>query len=64
MKKIIGNILAALLVVSIGCSDDDNTLPMVKPEKTGTVTIGENTYGWVRYAGLDDLQFQRRKTLL
>lgn len=53
MKKIIGNILAALLVVSIGCSDDDNTLPMVKPEKTGTVTIGENTYGWVRYAGLD-----------
>lgn len=54
MKKIIGNILAALLVVCIGCSDDDNTLPTIKPEKTGTVTVGDTaTYGWARYDGLD-----------
>ena len=53
MKKIIFYILVALLVVTVGCNDDDNSLPVIKPEKTGTVTIGENTYGWARYAGLD-----------
>ena len=51
MKKIIFYILVALLVVTVGCNDDDNSLPVIKPEKTGTVTIGENTYGWARYAG-------------
>ena len=53
MKKIISYISVALLVVAIGCNDDDNNLPVIKPEKTGMVTIGENTYEWVRYAGLD-----------
>ena len=41
MKKIIFYILVALLVVTVGCNDDDNSLPVIKPEKTGTVTIGE-----------------------
>lgn len=50
MKKIISYISVALLVVAIGCNDDDNNLPVIKPEKTGMVTIGENTYEWVRYA--------------
>ena len=54
MKKIISYISVALLVVAIGCNDDDNNLPVIKPEKTGMVTIGENTYEWVRYAGLED----------
>lgn len=66
MKKIIFYILVALLVVTVGCNDDDNSLPVIKPEKTGTVTIGENTYGWARLCriGLDDLQFQGRHPLL
>lgn len=57
MKKILGNILVALLAICIGCSDDDNNdnrLPDIKPEAKGTVTDSEgNEYGWVRYAGLD-----------
>ena len=36
MKKIIFYILVALLVVTVGCNDDDNSLPVIKPEKTGT----------------------------
>lgn len=35
MKKIISYISVALLVVAIGCNDDDNNLPVIKPEKQG-----------------------------
>ena len=51
MKKIIYLLLAMAFLA--GCSDDDK-LPEVKPEKTGTVTDSEgNEYTWVRYNGLD-----------
>lgn len=54
MKKIVGNILAALLVVCIGCSDDDDDkVPVVKPEAEGVETIDGVDYAWVRYGGLD-----------
>lgn len=53
MKKVIGNIWAILFVLCIGCNDDDNYLPEVKPEASGTISVGDNTYGWVRYGGLD-----------
>lgn len=66
MKKIIFYILVALLVVTVGCNDDDNSLPVIKPEKTGTVTIGEKhvRMGTLCRIGLDDLQFQGRHPLL
>ena len=48
MKKIISYISVALLVVAIGCNDDDNNLPVIKPEKTGMVTIEKTrTNGYV-----------------
>ena len=66
MKKIFGYILVVILSVCIGCNDDDNNrLPEIKPEAEGTVKDNEgNEYGWVRYAGLDDQQFQGGRTLL
>lgn len=51
MKKYL-YILAALLITSTGCSDD-NEAKMPEPEATGTVTIDGETYGWVRYDHLD-----------
>ena len=54
MKKIIYTICLALMTFCIGCDDDDNHLPQVKPESTGTLTDDEgNEYTWVRYDGLD-----------
>lgn len=54
MKKIIYTIGIALIFACIGCSDDDNTLPLVTPEATGTLTDDDgNEYTWVRYNGID-----------
>lgn len=51
MKKI-GYILASMLIVSMGCSDD-NGREMPLPEADGTVTMDGEEYGWVRYDGID-----------
>lgn len=41
------------MALNISCNDDDN-LPVVTPQATGTLTDDDgNTYGWVRYNGLD-----------
>ena len=54
MKKIIYTIGIALIFACTGCSDDDNTLPHVTPEATGTLTDNEgNEYTWVRHNGID-----------
>lgn len=55
MKKIIYITCCALCILSMGCSkEDDNTLPQITPEATGTFTDTDGTeYPWVRYNGLD-----------
>lgn len=45
-------ILAFLLITGTGCGND-NEAKMPEPEATGTVVIAGETYGWVRYDGLD-----------
>ena len=40
-------------MLAVACNDDDS-LTVVTPEATGTLTDDDgNTYGWVRYNGLD-----------
>lgn len=42
------------LALCIGCSDNDNELPVIKPVTTGTLTDKDGTeYTWVRYGDLD-----------
>ena len=54
MKKTIAMICCALCVWCMGCNDDGDTLPQIKPEATGTFTDTDGTeYPWVRYNGLD-----------
>lgn len=56
MRKNIWIYILMIFSACIGCSDDDNNnrLPEIKPEASGTVEDREgNEYGWVRYAGLD-----------
>lgn len=54
MKKMIYILWAVLTIAAAGCNDDDNTLPRLSPEATGTMTDKEgNEYAWVRYNGLD-----------
>lgn len=53
MKKYIYFIATLLLVFSAGCNDDD-PIPSIIPEASGTLTDKDgNEYGWVRYGGLD-----------
>ena len=53
MKNIIYFIGICLLALNISCNDDDS-LPVVTPQATGTMTDKEgHTYGWARYNGLD-----------
>lgn len=53
MKNVIYIFGIALLLLAVGCNDDDS-LPVVTPQATGTLTDDDgNTYGWVRYNGLD-----------
>ena len=55
MKKIIAMIGCALCMWCMGCNnDDEDILPAIKPEATGTFTDSDGTeYPWVRYNGLD-----------
>lgn len=53
MKNIIYCIGICLLAFTISCNDDDS-LPVITPQASGTLTDDDgNTYGWVRYNGLD-----------
>ena len=53
MKTIQYGIWIALLLFCFGCNDDDS-LPQIKPEATGTMQDKDgNEYKWVRYGGLD-----------
>ncbi len=52
MKKIFYLLYIALAFV--GCNDDDDKLPRVTPEATGTFTdMDGQVYKWVRYNGID-----------
>lgn len=53
MKKVVGYLLFVILGFSVGCNEDDKLAKLPVPEKTGEVIIEEETYGWVRYDGLD-----------
>lgn len=53
MKQLINLWLFIVIALLWGCGDDDN-IPVVFPEKKGTVTDNRgNEYEWVRYGGLD-----------
>ena len=42
------------LALCVGCSDNDNELPAIKPRSTGTLTDNDGIeYIWVRYGDLD-----------
>ena len=42
------------LALCVGCSDNDNELPAIKPGSTGTLTDNDGIeYIWVRYGDLD-----------
>ena len=52
MKKIFYLLYIALAFV--GCNDDDDKLPRITPEATGTFTDTDGqVYKWVRYNGID-----------
>jgi hypothetical protein len=54
MKKLIYTMWIVFATFTIGCDDDDNKLPLLTPEASGTMTDKEgNEYTWVRYNGLD-----------
>lgn len=53
MKKIITGILAAMIAFCIGCSEEDNTPALIKPEETGIFTDADGqTYRWAKYGDL------------
>lgn len=52
MKRINYILLTVISLWTMSCKDDDK-LPVIVPEKQGTMTIGDDEYGWVRYNGLD-----------
>ncbi len=54
MKKIVYLLLLTVSAFVAGCDDDDDNIPVMYPEKTGTVTDTDgNVYKWVRFGGLD-----------